>query len=140
MSDKKTQAKDLILIVAREFASRLATAVLVTDADGNLVYFNEPAERLLGRTFAETGEIPSEDWVTMVPREELDGSPLPSERMPSRMALHELRPAHREFALSVDGVRREISATAFPLLSAERALVGAVSIFWELEPAEADPA
>ena len=140
MSKEKPQAKDLILIVAREFASRLATAVLVTDADGNLVYFNEPAERLLGRTFAETGEIPAEEWVTMVPREELDGSPLPSERMPSRLALHELRPAHREFALTVDGVRREISATAFPLLSAERALVGAVSIFWELEPAEADSA
>jgi PAS domain-containing protein len=136
VSKQKRQPKDLILIVAREFASRLATAVLVTDADGNLVYFNEPAERLLGSSFAETGEIPAEQWVTMVPREELDGSPLPSERMPSRMVLHERRPAHREFALTVGGVRREISATAFPLLSGERTLVGAVSIFWEREPEE----
>lgn len=133
VSKEKRQPKDLILIVAREFASRLATAVLVTDAEGNLVYFNEPAERLLGRSFAETGEIPAEEWVTMVEREELDGSPLPSERMPSRMALHERRPAHHEFAWTVDGVRREVSATAFPLLSNERALVGVVSIFWELE-------
>lgn len=136
MSKAKRQPKDLILIVAREFASRLATAVLVTDAHGNLVYFNEPAERLLGQRFAETGEIPAEDWVTMVPREELDGSPLPAERLPSRLALHERRPAHHEFALTVSGVRQGISATAFPLLSSERAVVGVVSIFWEREPRE----
>ena len=136
VSEPKRQPKDLILIVAREFASRLATAVLVTDAEGNLVYFNEPAERLLGRSFAETGEIPAEEWMTTVEREELDGSPLPSEQMPSRMALHERRPVHHEFALTVDGVRREISATAFPLLSSERVVVGVVSVFWELEPTE----
>jgi hypothetical protein len=70
----------------------------------------------------------------MVTREELDGSPLPAERLPSRMALHERRPAHHEFAWTVGGDRREISATAFPLLSSERAVVGVVSIFWEREP------
>ena len=76
----------------------------------------------------------------MVPREELDGAPLPSDRMPSRIALRERRPAHHEFALTVDGVRREISSTAFPLLSSERALVGVVSIFWERDPEEVQPA
>jgi PAS domain-containing protein len=136
VSKAKGQPKDLILIVAREFASRLATAVLVTDADGTLVYFNEPAERLLARTFAETGELPVEEWVSMVPREELDGSPLPADRLPSRMALHERRPAHHEFVLIVGGVRHEISATAFPLLSSERAVVGVFSVFWEREPGE----
>jgi PAS domain-containing protein len=139
VSKAKGQPKDLILIVAREFPSRLATAVLVTDADGSLVYFNEPAERLLGRTFAETGELPVEEWVSMVPREELDGSSLPADRLPSRMALHERRPAHHEFVLTVGGVRHEISATAFPLLSSERAVVGVVSVFWEREPGEGHP-
>jgi PAS domain-containing protein len=136
VSKAKGQPKDLILIVAREFASRLATAVLVTDADGSLVYFNEAAERLLARTFAETGELPVEEWVSMVPREELDGSPLPADRLPSRMALHERRPAHHEFVLIVGGVRQEISATAFPLLSSVRAVVGVFSVFWEREPGE----
>jgi PAS domain-containing protein len=132
VSDTKRRPKDLILIVAREFASRLATAVLVTDADGNLVYYNEPAERLLGHTFAETGEVPAGEWATLFQRHELDGSPLPPERLPSRIVLSERRPAHRVFALTgLDGVRREISATAFPLLSSETELVGVVSIFWQ---------
>jgi PAS domain-containing protein len=134
VSTQRQQPKDLILIVAREFASRLATAVLVTDAAGNLVYFNEPAERLVGRTFAETGELHADDWVTLFKREELDGSPLPADHMPSRIALYEQRPAHREFIFTgLDGVRRELSATAFPLLSSDTELIGVVSIFWEQE-------
>jgi PAS domain-containing protein len=57
--------KDVVLILAREFASKLAFAVLISDADGNLVYFNEPAERLLGRTYAETGELSATQWAPM---------------------------------------------------------------------------
>jgi PAS domain-containing protein len=132
VSKLERRPKDLILIVAREFASRLATAVLVTDDLGNLVYYNEPAERLLGRTFAETGEIDADDWATLFAREELDGTPLASENMPSRIALRERRPAHGEFFMTaLDGVRRELSATAFPLLSSDGLIVGCVSIFWQ---------
>ena len=139
MSKQKQRPKDLILIVAREFASRLATAVLVTDAEGNLVYYNEPAERLVGRTFAETGELTADDWVMLFKREERDGTPLAADQMPSRIALHEQRPAHRDFVfMGLDGVRRDLSATAFPLLSTDMELIGAVSIFWEQGSAGAE--
>jgi PAS domain-containing protein len=132
VSNAKRRPKDLVLIVAREFASRLATPVLVTDEDGNLVYYNEPAELLLGRTFADTGEIAADDWTTLFLREERDGSPLPPERIPSRIALTERRPAHHAFVLTgLDGVRRNIAATAFPLVSSETELVGVVAIFWQ---------
>ena len=53
--------KHLVLILAREFASNLATATFISDAAGRLVYYNEPAERILGRTFAEAGEMPLGD-------------------------------------------------------------------------------
>jgi PAS domain S-box-containing protein len=42
--------KQLLLILAREFISNLSTAGLIADADGNLVYYNEAAERILGRS------------------------------------------------------------------------------------------
>jgi PAS domain-containing protein len=126
--------KDLVLILAREFASKLAFAVLISDADGNLVYFNEPAERLLGRTYAETGELSATQWAPLLKTEDLDGSPLPLERLPGGIALLERRPAHRNLAITgLDGVRREISATAFPLLSSATELVGMIAIFWRLE-------
>jgi PAS domain-containing protein len=127
------QPKDLVLILAREFASRLAYAVFIADAHGNLVFFNEPAERLLGRTFAETGEMPAEQWAGLFETTELDGTPLPLERLPAGIALLERRPAHHAFAITgLDGIRRAISVTALPLLSSTTELVGAVAIFWEL--------
>jgi PAS domain-containing protein len=132
MASVRRRPKDLVLILAREFASNLAFPVLITDADGNLVYFNEPAERLLGQTFAETGEMPASEWATLFSTEELDGSALPLSGMPAGIALLERRPAHHTFAIrGLDGVRREISVTALPLLATATRLVGVVAVFWQ---------
>ena len=126
--------KNLVLILAREFASKLATATFLIDPDGRLVYFNEPAERILGRSFAEAGELAESDWASLLAVEELDGTPMPLEARPAAIALHERRPAHHSFRVrALDGQSRAISATALPLLASRKELVGVVSIFWELE-------
>ncbi len=57
--------KNLILIVARELASKLATAMFIADAEGDVVFYNEPAEEILGRTFAEAGELSAENWTSL---------------------------------------------------------------------------
>ena len=44
--------KHLVLILAREFASNLATPTLIADAEGTVVYFNEAAEEVVGSSFA----------------------------------------------------------------------------------------
>lgn len=124
--------RNLLLILAREFASKLATPAFVSDADGNLVFYNEPAEQLLGRTFAEAGEVAAEEWASLYTVEELDGTPTPLERNPGGVALLERRPAHSRLRITgLDGVRREIQATAFPLMSTPDDLVGMVAFFWE---------
>jgi PAS domain-containing protein len=126
------QQKNLVLILAREFASKLATATFIADAEGNLVFYNEPAEAILGRTFAEAGDIRAEEWASLFKIEELDGTPVPLEKNPGGVALLERRPAHRELRITgLDGVTRTISATAFPLLARSEELVGMVAIFWE---------
>jgi PAS domain-containing protein len=126
------RAKHLVLILAREFASKLATPMFISDADGNLVFFNEPAGQVLGRTFSEVGELPAGRWAELFETEELDGAPVPLERMPAGIALLERRPAHHRFAIrGLDGVRRVISVTAFPLLAHVDDLVGVVAIFWQ---------
>jgi PAS domain-containing protein len=124
--------KNLVLILAREFASKLATATFIADADGNLVFYNEPAEEIVGRTFAEAGEMPAAEWAGLFEVEELDGTPMPLERMPAGIALLEQRPAHHRLRITgLDGVTREIAVTAFPLLARADELVGVVAIFWE---------
>jgi PAS domain-containing protein len=124
--------KNLVLILAREFASKLATATFITDDGGRLVFYNERAEEILGRTFAEAGEMSADEWGSLFAVEELDGTPMALEKMPGGIALLERRPAHHTFRITgLNGRRRVISATAFPLYEHEDSFVGVVVIFWE---------
>jgi PAS domain-containing protein len=124
--------KNLVLILAREFASQLATPMFVTDAHGNLVFFNEPAEIVLGRTFAETGEIPVERLAELIRLEHPDGSPMELAEMPAGVALLDQHEAHASLRLTgLDGVTRSLAVTAFPLFAREELFLGVVMICWE---------
>lgn len=124
--------RNLILILAREFASKLATPVFVADAGGELVYYNEPAEAILGRTFGEAGQMRADAWASLFSVEHLDGSPMPLTEMPAGVALLERRPAHGTFRLiGLDGRRHRISVTALPLFAHLDELVGVIALFWE---------
>ena len=126
--------KNLVLILAREFASKLATATLVGDADGNVVFFNERAEAVLGRTFAEAGEMPADAWASLFQVEDLEGKPLPLESMPAGVTLARREPAHGVLRIvGLDNVHRTISVTALPLFAHSDDFVGIVAIFWELD-------
>jgi PAS domain-containing protein len=129
---QERRQKNLVLIMAREFASKLATATFITDADGDLVFYNEPAEEILGRRFAEAGELKAEEWSALWKLQDLEGKPMPLERTPGGIALLERRPVHRDLCLTgLDGVVHQISATAFPLMATPDELVGMVAIFWK---------
>jgi PAS domain-containing protein len=123
--------KHLVLILARELASNLATPTLIADAEGTLVFYNEAAAEVVGRSFAEAGERPLEDWIqTFAPRRG-ESEPLPAERRPAWIALHQQRPSHERFWItSADGDDREIEVTGFPLFAHADEFVGIVVIFW----------
>jgi PAS domain S-box-containing protein len=125
------QAKHLVLILAREFASNLATPMLIIDAEGRLVFFNEAAERVVGGSFAEVGEMPLEEFaVSMAPRTE-NAEPFPPERRPTRVALDLRRAAHEEMWITGhDGVDRYVAVSAFPLFAHADEFIGVVAIFW----------
>jgi PAS domain-containing protein len=124
--------KHLVLILAREFASNLATPTLITDERGYLVYYNEAAEQVIGRSFSEIGEMPLEEWSSQFsPRSIETDEPIPLERRPTGIALNERRAAHERIRItSIDGVVREDAVTAFPLFAHTDELVGTVTIFW----------
>ena len=124
---------DLVLIVARSFATKLATPTLITDARGDLVFFNDAAGEVLGRSYLDVGELPVSRWQELFEPRTLDEEPLTPEQTPSGIALLERRPTHGSFAFrGLDRREREITVTAFPLLSHPDEIVGVMSIFWEL--------
>lgn len=124
--------KDLLLILAREFASQLATPMFVADRGGELVFYNEAAEEVLGRTFAEAGEMSADRWTSLFRPETLEGEPMDLETLPPGVALLERRPAHATFRITgLDERKRRVAVTSFPLFARAEELVGMVSIFWE---------
>jgi len=125
--------RSLQLIMARELAEIIASPVFLVDSKGVLVYYNEPAEEVLGLRYAEAGPLAPEDWGTRWKPETLDGEPITLETLPLTVAVTQLKPAHMTFRIiGVDGVRRTIEATAFPLLARTDEYAGAVAIFWQV--------
>jgi PAS domain-containing protein len=123
--------KQLVLILARQFASNLSTPTLIADARGYLVFYNEAAEAVVGRRFAEAGEMPLDEWLGVFEPRTIASEPLSPEHRPARIAFDERRAAHLQYLVtSADGVEREIEVTAFPLFAHTDEFVGIVAIFW----------
>ena len=122
------------VVLMRQLSSYLTMPIFLVDPVGNLLFYNESAERLLGHRYNETGEMPFEEWSTIfIPTAE-DGSPIPPEDLPLSIALQKYRADHRSFWIrSLDGIFRRIAATAFPLEGEGNRHLGAVAIFWEEE-------
>ena len=131
MSDEH-KARDLIIILARDLTSRLATPTFVVDAEGTLVYFNEAAEPVLGRTYAESGALRAGEWATEWSPTDGQGRPLSLEELPLGIAFKEGRAAHRAMRITGgDGMARDIEVTAFPLCAQPDLILGAIAVFWE---------
>ena len=126
--------KEIEVILTRHLASCLAMPIFIVDTQGNLIFYNEPAESILGRRFEETGEVTFNDWtVAFSPADEY-GQPIPYQELPLVIALDQKHPSTRSFWIhGLDKVSRHIAVTAFPLIGQEKRFLGAVAIFWELK-------
>lgn len=124
--------KPIELILARQLASHLAWPTFIVDADGTLVYYNEPAEDVLGLRFDETGEMPAVEWATRFAPTDDAGAPVPPETLPLSIALTRHVPAYGRLSIrGLDGVAKHIELTALPLLGPAGHPVGGVAVFWE---------
>lgn len=106
--------------------------VWIMSEKGDLIYYNDEAETILGRRFNEAGEIRGEDLATLFQTTGEDGQPVPSDRLPINVALTERRAAHLPLRIrGLDGVWRRIAVTAFPIEGKDSRHLGAVALFWE---------
>jgi len=139
MSSTGNAPRSLPLILAREFAANLATPMFLIDAGGVLVFYNDAAALLLGKPFAEVGEIPAGDFGAVLELATPDGQTVRRRDSPAGIAFFERRPAHATvMATAYDGVRRAYEATAYPLFAATGDMHGVISVFWEGDATERD--
>ena len=125
--------RNVALILARELAVNVATPMWIWDEQGDLVYYNEHVQEILGSPEREIGVGRLEELPQFEPCD-LEGNPVDLSELPSAVALNQRVPAHRELRITgVDGVKRKIAVTAYPLMGRGGEFCGAVSVFWKLE-------
>ena len=124
--------RNVALILARELAVNLSTPMWIWDETGELVYFNEHVYEILGGR-GDVG-VESLDSLGQFQPTNVDGSTLDVDDLPSAVAIKRQQPSQQQIRIvGLDGVKRTLSVTAFPLFARGGEFVGAVSVFWQVE-------
>ena len=124
---------DIELILMRQLASCLAMPVFLVDPEGSLVYYNEHAEKILGRRFEESGPMPVLELAALFHTFDEGDNPMESAELPLAIALSQRKPSHKRISIrGLDGRKRQIEVTAIPIIGQQKQLAGAASFFWEI--------
>ena len=128
------EQRNLTLILARSFASQLATAVFLLDVEGTVIFYNEAAERLIGEPFVEGAGLRMDEW--MARRRPLDeeGNEVPVESLPLGMTMLKREPAYGvgRFRRG-DGEYQRFANVTFPLFAHTEDFVGVMAMAWHLD-------
>jgi PAS domain-containing protein len=126
-----TRQRSIVLILARDLASTLATPTMIVDADGRVVYYNDAAGYSLGRPFNEAAPMTREQVLEAVHTMDENGLPVDFADTPLGIVLTQRRPSHQVLTMTdPDGVTQPVEVTAFPLYARPDELVGGVAVFW----------
>jgi PAS domain-containing protein len=126
--------KPLELILARNLLTSISTPAFLVDEHAQLVFYNEAAGALLGRSFEDAGRMTPEEWTSTYGPFGDDGSPMALDDLPTTQAVRDGRPAHAMFKIrSANGTEHEIESSAFPIVASEKGSSGAMILFWPLK-------
>ncbi len=130
-------AYEIEIILNRQLADCLSIPVFIINTTGNLIFYNLPAEELLGKRFEETGEMPVDEWsVIFKPMDEFN-QPIPPGDLPLVKTLNDFLPYHNSFWIkSLNGQIEKIALTSYPIINREGKFLGAVAMFWKVKENE----
>lgn len=119
------------IILLQQWASMMSVPIWITDAAGDLIYFNEPTAELIGLSFEEAGDLPAGDLSERFGICDLDGSPLAESDRPLVIALEKQVPAQRLIRMrSDDGTGKVVADTAIPIVGEGNRHLGAMVLLW----------
>lgn len=125
-------AYEIEIILSRQLADCLTVPVFLVDPEGTLIFYNEPAEIVLGKKFQDTGPMPVGDWGTSFFPHDGEGNDIPPEELPLVQTIQNKVPAHKTFWIkSLNGKSTRISVTSIPIIGRSKNFSGAMAIFWD---------
>lgn len=120
------------LILARQFADSMNMAVFLVDPEGNLLFYNEAAEDILGIRFSETGSMSVSEWSSTFTPTDFDRNPLSPAELPLVQTLSTQRPAHGTFYINNKKEKNVlITVTSIPIEGRPDRYLGAMALFWK---------
>ncbi len=128
--------KPLELILARNLLTSLSTPAFLVDERAQLVFYNEAAGALLGRSFEDVGRMTPEQWISTYGPLGDDGQPMALDELPTTRAIRDGRPTHAIFRIrAAGGAQHRIASSAFPIVASEKGSSGAMIMFWPTDEA-----
>ena len=119
------------MILLRQVASYLTLPILLMDEEGSLLFYNEPAERLLGMTFEDAGTIRAHQLAGLFKATDLAGTPLKDSELPVVTALMTRKPAQGRLRFrGLDDQWHEVETTAVPIEGHGKRFLGVIAMFW----------
>lgn len=128
-------AHPIQIVLARQLAAHLSVPFFLVDPKGDLLFYNEAAEVILGKRFDETGEMPANEWSSAFDPINDEGQQVPPADLPLMITLTKQRPAHMRLHIrGLNGLVHHIEVTSIPITGLQREFLGAAALFWELQP------
>ena len=123
--------KPLELILARNLLTSISTPSFLVDGQGRMVFYNEAAAALLGRSFEESGQMEVDEWTAAFGPLDRDGAPLDFDQLSLTKAIQAGRPGHGRFCIRTSSdPERPVEAAAFPIVATPDGSSGAMIMFW----------
>jgi PAS domain-containing protein len=122
------------IILIRQLAGYLGVPLFLADPNGDLLFYNEPAEAIVGLRFEETGAMPAKTWTSIFKPIDEQGQAIAPEDLPLMISITTRRPAYKRLYLhGMDGVRRHIEVASIPVIGLQGEILGAASFHWEID-------
>jgi len=126
--------KPLELILARNLLTSISTPSFLVDGEGTMVFYNEAAAAVLGRSFEEAGQMSVDQWTETFGPLSGDGDALEFDELSLTKAIRAGRPAHGSFRIrTAHDPEQAIEAAAFPIVASPEGSSGAMIMFWPHE-------
>jgi len=123
--------KPLELILARNLLTSISTPSFLVDGAGTMVFYNEAAAALLGRSFEEAGQMTAEEWTAAFGPLTNGDEPADLDEISLTQAIQAGQPAHGSFCIRTKRSDKElVEAAAFPLVTSKDGASGAMVLFW----------
>ncbi len=123
--------KPLELILARNLLTSISTPSFLVDGAGTMVFYNEAAAALLGRSFEEAGQMTAEEWTAAFGPLSNGDQPFELDEISLTQAIQSGQPAHGSFCIRTPRSDKElVEAAAFPLVTSDQGPSGAMVLFW----------